>query len=40
MSKVPSMSATTVCCSRPIEEHLVTVGKVEKAMDGSNEKCG
>ena len=32
MSRVPSMSATTVCFSLPIEEHLVTVGNVEKAM--------
>lgn len=28
MSSVPSMSATTVCFSRPIEVHLFTVGKV------------
>lgn len=32
ISKVPSMSATTVCFSLPIEVHLFTVGKVEDAM--------
>lgn len=32
MSKVPSMSATTVCFSLPIEVHLFTAGNVEDTM--------